>query len=317
MKLLTIAIPTFNHHEYLRNQLNRLIPQLSEQINLVIIDNNSDPNIVEYLDTIKIDIKSLVIIQNERNIGADENIFKCLKYCKTKWLWILSDNDYINDTAVRTILTEIKNNSNSIFINFGNTNNTITKNFSEFLYAADYINSFTISNCIYNVSELQISFPWYEASINTHQAQLIFIIKHLETYEKLCTISSKTIIEIYIPTSWPKYAFIKDSLDVYNYINVGNLSLFRVTFGKQIIRMQLFLLIKAYSIEGLTIKNYLKLLLILFHRTNPSQFVSKGCVKLLLMNIFYFFFPILYSTLFSIQTKSENSNKIENLIWNY
>jgi len=310
-QILTIAIPTFNHHSELKKQLNVLLPQITNEVELIIIDNNSTPPITSVLFEDDINI-----IKNEENIGGDANIFKCFKICKTKWLWVLSDNDLINNNAVKTILTEIKNNNQAIFINFGNVKNIVTKDYSEFFRNANYINSFTISNCIYNISELGISFPIYKACINTHQAQLLFLIKHLEKYNKNCILSSTNIIDNSLLAQWPKYAFIKDSLNIYRFIKKDNLQLFRKTLGKQVIRMHLFLLIEAYSIDGLSLKNYISVFILIIKKSKITQFLSKGFVKLLIFYVFFLFFPKLYLSFYA-KRKGDNHNPIaDNSNWN-
>lgn len=310
--ILTIAVPTFNHHFELRKQLDILCPQISDEVELYIFDNNSTPPITYDLfkDTVN-------IIYNSENIGADANIFKCFKHCKTKWLWVLSDNDFIKSNAVQIVLSEIKSNNQAIFINFENTVNTVTNNLSDFFKTANYINSFTISNSIFNIHELESSFSIYEGCINTHQAQLLFLIKHLENQKKTCIFSSMNIIDNSKLAQWSKYAFIIDSLNIYSYIESENLSLFRRTLGKQVIRMQLFLLIESFTIDGLTRKNYILTFIKIIKKTKPIQFLSKGFVKLILSYIFFLFIPKVYSILYPKRIAESCLYNVNNSNWNY
>lgn len=98
-KILTICIPTYNRDKHLDEQLKRLtmIPSaMWKDISLIISDNCSTDNtehiVKKYLDIHRVDIE---YSKNETNLGMDGNFVKCFRAAKSKYVWLLGDDDYI------------------------------------------------------------------------------------------------------------------------------------------------------------------------------------------------------------------------------
>ena len=111
--LLTIAIPTYNNHKYLLEQLNRLRLQITDEVYIYIIDNNSLPSVEDYLKNNGFDTNNWRIYKNDTNIGPDLNIYKCITLSETDWTWVLSDNDLIEQNVISNVLHLIKEKNDS------------------------------------------------------------------------------------------------------------------------------------------------------------------------------------------------------------
>lgn len=110
--LLTIAIPTWNRAETLDKALNHLIPQLhgfENEIELVISDNASNDHTNEVVIKYKNANKQLNFVhyRNEVNIQFFGNFAKCRELANGKYIWILSDDDFVYDKIVNKIVTKI------------------------------------------------------------------------------------------------------------------------------------------------------------------------------------------------------------------
>lgn len=105
--LLTIAIPTYNGAKTIRNMLDILLPQCTDEIELVISDNASideTPEIIaEYQKRYPIRY-----IRNKTNIGPDANFLQCMKLASGKFTYLLSDDDILVEGAVEKILLFLK-----------------------------------------------------------------------------------------------------------------------------------------------------------------------------------------------------------------
>ena len=104
--LLTIAIPTYNRSSNLSIGLNKIAQLNFHQfsIEILIIDNNSTDNtnnIVKDFISKGLPIKYLI---NERNIGPDANILKCLENAKGYFIHLLSDDDLIEPKIYQKLL---------------------------------------------------------------------------------------------------------------------------------------------------------------------------------------------------------------------
>jgi abequosyltransferase len=108
--ILTIAIPTYNRPEKVKNTVLRLIPQLGDHAQIMVIDNCSDVIIKDYLQQSipNLESEKVIIIRNKTNVGADGNFLKCFELCDTPYIWMLGDDDKPEKTAVQLIMSELK-----------------------------------------------------------------------------------------------------------------------------------------------------------------------------------------------------------------
>lgn len=108
--ILTIAVPTYNGAKTIRNMLNILLPQVTDEVEVLISDNCSTdetPSIIaDYIEN----YPQIRTIRNEKNVGADGNFLQCMKLAKGKFVMLISDDDIIIENAVEKIVTFLKNN---------------------------------------------------------------------------------------------------------------------------------------------------------------------------------------------------------------
>lgn len=161
--LLTVAIPTFNRPNQLRDTLVKLLPQLTDECFLLIIDNHSDPPVSETVKDLfeKFSSVRCEIRRNRVNVSGDVNITRCFEYCETKWLWTLGDDDEITKSAVSDILSDIDRYPDVIQINYcsphltlrpARTNTKMTSGRAEFIKGIDTLGGvMMISTNVFNV----------------------------------------------------------------------------------------------------------------------------------------------------------------------
>lgn len=118
--ILTIAIPTYARNEILRKTVEALIPQLTGDCRLLILDNCSPEPVEGTLAPLSplIAKGSCRIIRNRFNIGGDANILRCFELCETPWMWTLGDDDVLMQDAVASILSTISRNPHVSYISF-------------------------------------------------------------------------------------------------------------------------------------------------------------------------------------------------------
>lgn len=103
MKHLGIVIPTFERPIQLRETVRRLLPQIDEKCEIVVLDNRSSKSID--LSDLICDEKTPQVrkITNWANIGAVGNVLRSLEVVECRWLWILADDDEVLPDAIATI----------------------------------------------------------------------------------------------------------------------------------------------------------------------------------------------------------------------
>lgn len=118
---LTIAIPTYNRNQLLRENLELLIPQLTGDCRLLILDNCSDVPVADTLADLWEKMPAGVereVIRHPVNVGACANVLRAFELCTTEWLWVLSDDDFVASNAVSTILHRLSHSDGVIFYHF-------------------------------------------------------------------------------------------------------------------------------------------------------------------------------------------------------
>ena len=92
MSLLTIAIPTYNRENYLRDCLKSILVQTFTDFEIIIFDNHSDYNIVSLID--EFNDSRITLSQNETNIGNVGNFNKIFNFkYDSKYLIVFHDDD--------------------------------------------------------------------------------------------------------------------------------------------------------------------------------------------------------------------------------
>lgn len=160
--VLTIAIPTYNRNNILKQNLLGLLMQLTNQIRIVVYDNFSDFPVAQTLCKEIQKYPNLKIIRNKANVGLSGNIIKCIEECDSKWVWLLSDDETPLDNAVTTVLKYINLYPDTNNINFKSKytiqreDDTLIKGQNELIEGIDNINNFfLISLNIYNVEKIK------------------------------------------------------------------------------------------------------------------------------------------------------------------
>ena len=116
---LSITIPTFDRHDFLRVTLLALAPQIDAGVELVVVDNCSTPPVQSIVDEIFPNRGSNIrLVRNAVNIGLGANLLRCFEVAYSEWLWVLSDDDTVMPDAVSTIRDTVKCHPNLLYGTF-------------------------------------------------------------------------------------------------------------------------------------------------------------------------------------------------------
>lgn len=139
MKKLTIGIPTWNRATEIRDALDSVVFQLQEdeklknEVEIFVSINASTDNtedvIKKYQDKFK-DIEIRYFVQPV-NVGFDRNVDNLFKHAKGEFVWLLSDDDAIEDGAISKVIEIINQNKDNnlgvIFVNYSSYDNSLNK----------------------------------------------------------------------------------------------------------------------------------------------------------------------------------------------
>jgi glycosyltransferase involved in cell wall biosynthesis len=89
----------------LLENINILIPQLTYDVELIILDNCSTDSTHAYC---QINNANIHYLRHSSNIGPEQNLMACLKQAKGEYIWLLCDDDLPATNAIELILTFLR-----------------------------------------------------------------------------------------------------------------------------------------------------------------------------------------------------------------
>ncbi len=113
MKLLTIAIPTYNRAKVLKKCLDSIFNQidgLNNYVDILVSDNNSNDETFNTVNGFKKRGCNIIYNKNKINLGMDMNFKFCFNYVNSKYIWVLGDDDYILEGSLKNIVEILRDN---------------------------------------------------------------------------------------------------------------------------------------------------------------------------------------------------------------
>lgn len=123
-KLLSISISTFNRSHFLKKNLDLLIAQikkynLENEVEIFVGDDKSTDQTPKLIKNYAKKYPFIRFYINKKNLGLPENSFKMIALSKAKYLWMLSDDDYLIEGNLKSIIDNLKKfQPNVYFINY-------------------------------------------------------------------------------------------------------------------------------------------------------------------------------------------------------
>jgi glycosyltransferase involved in cell wall biosynthesis len=129
MKLLTIAIPTYNRAKQLDVQLAWLaqaVQGFEHEIEIIVSDNCSTDHTPAVINKWKENLSNFdfTSIRNAQNIGVMRNIMNCVTSSNAKYVWTIGDDDPIQDRAISYVINKFRQHEDVslMFLNFSGRN---------------------------------------------------------------------------------------------------------------------------------------------------------------------------------------------------
>lgn len=101
-ELITIGIPTYNGAKYLRESLDSVINQTYQNLDILVIDDNSRDDTVSIIEEYQNRDSRIRLIRNLENPGMVANWNRCLKEAKADWIKLhFQDDLMVQETIER------------------------------------------------------------------------------------------------------------------------------------------------------------------------------------------------------------------------
>ena len=114
--LVSIVIPTFNRVNLIGETLSSALSQSYENIEVIVLDNNSGDETVDFLENNFSEYDNLFIHKNLETLPIVENWKKCVSFAKGKYLLILWSDDIIDPSFIARTTDYLINHPNSAFV---------------------------------------------------------------------------------------------------------------------------------------------------------------------------------------------------------
>lgn len=106
--LLTIAIATYNRHDYLKENLDVLLPQCKKytnEVKVVISDNASEDNTGELISGYQSEYPGLITYnRNKENLGLQGNFSKAVELSHSKYIYLMGDDDILSPNFLEIVI---------------------------------------------------------------------------------------------------------------------------------------------------------------------------------------------------------------------
>lgn len=114
--LLSICIATYNRAGYIGETLQSIISQVTNEVEIVIVDGASTDNTGSVVRGYNEVYKQIRYVPLSSKGGVDRDFCKAVELAKGKYCWLMSDDDILKQGAVQTVLDEIRHNGYSLII---------------------------------------------------------------------------------------------------------------------------------------------------------------------------------------------------------
>lgn len=111
-KILTIAIPTYNRSAKLGLLLETLTTELSllvDSVEVIVGDNSSSDNTKDITEAFQKACPNVKVLRHSRNVGPEENFCLCIESVKTKYFWLIGDDDLPKKNVISDIVNFLQN----------------------------------------------------------------------------------------------------------------------------------------------------------------------------------------------------------------
>lgn len=252
---LEVIIPTYNRIENLNNTLNQIFnSNISNQLYVTVIDNCSPYDVLNLITPNALCKANFRIIKNNTNLGICANILRCFESSRSKWLWILGDDDDINFDVLEELLPNLEGDYYNFSSEMYSRKNEIKGvGINDFVRNLDsYSNCLYISSNFYRIDAFLTSLSLGYMSTASMAPQIAILLGGLSNNLKFC-LSNKVLIKDR-ENSLPSWSIIEQSLNFSSLLFINpilknslTIDLFKKMTKNEIPPLKLFLSFLLYA----------------------------------------------------------------------
>lgn len=114
---LSICIATLNRASFLRETLDAILPQITEEVEVVVVDGASTDNTREVVQEAAARFGRLHYTRLEKKGGVDQDYCKAVELACGEFVWLFSDDDLLKPGAIKAVIEATRKNYSLIVVN--------------------------------------------------------------------------------------------------------------------------------------------------------------------------------------------------------
>jgi glycosyltransferase involved in cell wall biosynthesis len=114
---LSVCIATLNRATFLAATLQSITAQVTDEIEIVVVDGASTDNTVEVIATAQKRFPNIRYLRLDEKGGVDRDYSRAVELAQGEYCWLFSDDDILKPGAIRTILEAIHDQHGLIIVN--------------------------------------------------------------------------------------------------------------------------------------------------------------------------------------------------------
>lgn len=115
--MLSICIATLNRAAFIGETLESIIPQLTSETELVVVDGASTDSTESIINEYASRVPNLRYIRLEKNSGVDQDYSTAVERAGGKYCWLMTDDDLLKPGAVDAVLAEVRKGYSVVIVN--------------------------------------------------------------------------------------------------------------------------------------------------------------------------------------------------------
>jgi glycosyltransferase involved in cell wall biosynthesis len=115
--LLSICIATYNRAQYIGETLESILPQMTDEVEIVIVDGASTDGTNDVIKRYTEVYKQINYIRLPFKGGVDQDFCKAVEHAQGEYCWLLPDDDLLKPGAIHAALQELPKNYSLIVVN--------------------------------------------------------------------------------------------------------------------------------------------------------------------------------------------------------
>jgi len=115
--LLSVCIATYNRADYIGETIDSIVPQLTDEVEIVVVDGASTDATRTVMERYAADCPGLRYLRLPEKGGVDQDYCKAVHYARGEYCWLFPDDDLFQPGAVRRVLGELRKGHSLVIVN--------------------------------------------------------------------------------------------------------------------------------------------------------------------------------------------------------